>query len=327
VARLGAVGWHHDEHAEHKVETIMVKIVLITGANAGLGKDCARQLALVAETEKIYLGCRNPARAQAAQAELEEATGRKIFEILSIDVMYLDSVRAAVAALPEPVEGLVMNAGGMGGQTPNEHTEAGASHIFAVNVLGHSLLVDELIGAGKLTKVAVYAGSEAARGVKIMMMARPALKTSSVDEIVSVIDGSMFGANADPMKSYGTIKYVAALWMSSMSRKHPDIRFVTMSPGGTSGTNAADALTGFQRVMMKNIMMPMMTLIGAMHPLSEGARRYVDALNDESFKTGVFYASASGGMTGKVGDQSEQFADLANATYQDNAHEAIHRFL
>ena len=37
----------------------MNKSILITGANAGLGKEAARQLALIGTTEKVYLGCRN----------------------------------------------------------------------------------------------------------------------------------------------------------------------------------------------------------------------------------------------------------------------------
>ena len=53
-----------------------VKTVLITGANGGLGKECARQLALLDGTEKIYLGCRNEEKAKAAQRELEEATDK-----------------------------------------------------------------------------------------------------------------------------------------------------------------------------------------------------------------------------------------------------------
>ena len=56
------------------------KTVLITGANAGIGKEVARQLALRPETARIYLACRNRERATAAKAELEAKTGRAIFE-------------------------------------------------------------------------------------------------------------------------------------------------------------------------------------------------------------------------------------------------------
>ena len=137
-----------------------MKNFLVTGANVGLGKESARQLALLESTERVYLGCRNIEKAQAAKKELEQATGRSVFEILPIDVMDMDSVRAAVRALPTPIDGLVMNAGGIGGPTPNAITPEGSTQLFAINVLGHALLVDELIAGGKLKKAAVYAGSE-----------------------------------------------------------------------------------------------------------------------------------------------------------------------
>ncbi len=148
----------------------MVKSILITGANGGLGKECARQLALLDETEKIYLGCRNEEKAKSAKIDLERSTGKSIFEILIIDVSNLDSVRSAVEALSEPVEALVMNAGGMGGANFNDKNEYGVSNQFGVNVLGHVLLAEELVKAKKLTKVAMYAGSEAARGVPKMLI-------------------------------------------------------------------------------------------------------------------------------------------------------------
>ena len=52
------------------------KTALITGANAGIGKEVARQLALRPEIARIYLACRNQDRATTAKAELEAATGR-----------------------------------------------------------------------------------------------------------------------------------------------------------------------------------------------------------------------------------------------------------
>jgi len=59
------------------------KSILITGANGGLGKESARQLALIKGTEKIYLACRNLDKAQDAKRSLENSTGKKIFEIVN----------------------------------------------------------------------------------------------------------------------------------------------------------------------------------------------------------------------------------------------------
>lgn len=54
---------------------------LTTGANTGLGKDLARQLALRGDFSKIYLACRNPAKAQAAQSDLTRIAGKSIFDV------------------------------------------------------------------------------------------------------------------------------------------------------------------------------------------------------------------------------------------------------
>ena len=105
-----------------------MKTILITGANSGLGKDAARQLGLISETEKIYLACRNETKAAAAKSELEEKTGRSVFEIIIMDVSKPESVRSAVAKITEPIDALIMNAGGMGGKTPLEQTQDGVTH-------------------------------------------------------------------------------------------------------------------------------------------------------------------------------------------------------
>jgi len=64
----------------------MNESILITGANNGLGKEAARQLALKKETKKVILFCRNQAKAEVAEKDLEQQTGKKIFEIIIGDL-------------------------------------------------------------------------------------------------------------------------------------------------------------------------------------------------------------------------------------------------
>jgi short-subunit dehydrogenase len=64
----------------------MNESILITGANTGLGKETARQLAMKKETKKIILFCRNQAKAEAAKNDLVQQTGKQIFEIIIGDV-------------------------------------------------------------------------------------------------------------------------------------------------------------------------------------------------------------------------------------------------
>lgn len=306
----------------------MITSILITGANGGLGKDTARQLALIQETEKIYLACRNETKAKAAKADLEKTTGRSIFEIVLVDVSQPESVKEAVATLAEPIDALVMNAGGMGGKTPFEITKEGTTQMFATNLLGHVVLVDELLKAGKLKEVALYAGSEAARGIKSMGMKAPELETYSVEEFSSIIDGSYFKGKQDPMESYGLVKYMAALWMSAQARKHSGVRFITMSPGATSGTAVMDDMTGIQKFMFKYIMMPIvMPLAGMVHGLETGAKRYIDGIKDASLTNGGFYASKSNKPTGPTHNQNAFLSDFDNVEYQNNVDAAIHGFI
>jgi len=141
--------------------------------------------------ERIYLGCRDAGRAEAAQRQLEGATGKHIFEIVLMDVGRLASVRAAIETIKLPIDAVVMNAGGAGGKEPSAITEDGVTSLFGGNVLGHVALLEELISSGRLTEGAVYVGSEAARGVPKMGMKRPALPDSSVQNFVDVCIGKV----------------------------------------------------------------------------------------------------------------------------------------
>jgi NAD(P)-dependent dehydrogenase (short-subunit alcohol dehydrogenase family) len=306
------------------MSTLAEETVLITGANAGIGKDVARQLALRPEMARIYLACRNQDRATAAKAELEAATGRSIFDIILMDVSDLSSVRAGLAAINGPLDALVMNAGGVGGKAPMDLTADGVTYMFASNVLGHAALLEGLLTEDRLGEVAVFAGSESARGVPKLRMKRPSFASTSADELATVIDGSYFAhRKTDRNLAYGQVKYIGALWMAYLARQHPDRRLITVSPGNTSGTEGPNDL-GLPLRLAARYVMP---YLGISHKLDVGAMRLVDGVTDPTLSSGVFYASAANKLTGPLVDQADIFPDLANPSFQDHANEAIHRFI
>ena len=307
----------------------MNESILITGANIGLGKEAARQLALKKETKRVILLCRNQAKAEAAKKDLEEQTGKRIFEIIIGDVSDENSIRKAVEKIKEPIDAVILNAGGVVGATAGRMTPSGMNELAATNILGHVVLVDELIKHDKLKRTVLIASAEAIPGVKALGMKPVAMKTSSVDEFEDVLDGSYFGDKFEAIQAYGYVKYAGTMWALSMSRKYPNLKFIVMSPGNTGGTNAPDSLPPAMRFMLKYLMMPIVfPMIGGMvHKLEVGAKRFVDGISDERYKSGVFYASKEGKLSGEVVDQSTFYTDLKNTAFQDNASEAIHRFI
>ncbi len=300
------------------------KTALITGANVGIGKEVARQLALRPEFTRIYMACRNKDRATTAKADLEAVTGRDIFDIVLMDLADLDSVRAGLMVISGNLDALVMNAGVIGNETLTELTADGVTKLFATNVLGHAVLLEGLLTQNRLSEVAVFAASEAARGIPKLGFKRPTFVSTSADELATVIDGSFFAERKyDRNLAFGQVKYIGALWMAHLARQYPDLRFVTVSPGNTTGTEAAAGASPPLRFAAKHIM----PHLGISHDLEVGSKRLVDGVTNPKLSSGVFYASAAGKLKGPMVDQAEIFADLANPSYQDYANEAIHRFI
>ena len=305
------------------------KSVLITGANNGLGKDVARQLASLGEFGTIYLACRNESKALAAKAELQQVPRKADFEIVLMDTTDLTSVRSAVTTIKQPLDAVVLNAGGTGGKTPLALTAEGVTTIFATNVLGHVVLLEQLIEKDMLTSTSILTGSEAARGIPILRIKRPVFAEHSVDEFVAVLNGSFFdGRKFDPTLAYAQVKYLGALWMSALARKHPDLRLLTVSPGYTSGTDAFRDLNVVTRILLERVVMPYLApAFGIAHNLDVGAKRLADAVTDESWKSGLFYASAAKALTGPLIDQAGIVSDFGDEAIQDRADDAIHRFV
>ncbi len=114
------------------------KIVIVTGANSGIGKATAAQLADMGAT--VILACRSKERGEAAMSDLM-CFGGRCFELMHLDLADLDSVRAFAAAFSQKydrLDALINNAGILGRR--REETTQGYERSFGVNYLGAFLL-------------------------------------------------------------------------------------------------------------------------------------------------------------------------------------------
>lgn len=116
------------------------KVVLITGANAGIGLETAR--ALYERGATVVLGCRSRERALDAMKSIDPAvkiddhsSTKKQMHFLPLDLTSVSSVRKAAALFNEmqlPLHVLINNAGVM--RQKREETEDGIEMTMAANV-------------------------------------------------------------------------------------------------------------------------------------------------------------------------------------------------
>ncbi|XP_078534870.1 retinol dehydrogenase 12-like [Lissotriton helveticus] len=121
------------------------KTALVTGANTGIGKCIALDLAR--RNARVLLACRSRERGQEALTEIQKKTGNPDVVLRIIDTSSMASVRAfAEQVLREEkrLDILVNNAGASG--LPLSVTSEGLELTYATNQLGAFLLTNLLLG-------------------------------------------------------------------------------------------------------------------------------------------------------------------------------------
>jgi NAD(P)-dependent dehydrogenase (short-subunit alcohol dehydrogenase family) len=292
----------------------MSQIYLITGANGGLGLDSVRKLAILPATKMVYLACRSEDKANAA---IEKLVTTSNVDDNKLQYVHFDACasKADLAkitkAIDLPLNGVILNAGGVGGDTTGEPAGVNSVlNIYQMNVIGNIQLVEVLRDAKQLASGCriVYSGSEGARGVPMMMIGDPDMGDTSEWYKQHVTGQDKESGRYDSMSTYAEVKGVAALYWAAWARRNPSYHVLCVSPGATSGTEVlgAQAVPLHFRVMMP-VMKPFMQLIGVFHSLEAGSQRYIDAVlgteDMAQFASGTFVASRKG-TTGEVCDQA-----------------------
>ncbi len=112
------------------------RVVVITGANSGIGLEAAKVLSR--KGAHVVMACRNLDKAERARVEVGGSA-----EVRHLDTASLASVREFVSGLEGPVDVLVNNAGIMA--VPQARSADGFELQLATNFLGHFALTGLLL--------------------------------------------------------------------------------------------------------------------------------------------------------------------------------------
>jgi NAD(P)-dependent dehydrogenase (short-subunit alcohol dehydrogenase family) len=127
------------------------KIVVLTGASSGIGKQTALELAK--RGARVVMACRNVEKGEAARAEIEAAAGgRGELEVRKLDLASFSSIEifAAKANADLPRIDVLMNNAGVFTQKL-AMTDDGFEAQIGVNHLGHFLLTTLLLDLLKVS--------------------------------------------------------------------------------------------------------------------------------------------------------------------------------
>lgn len=124
--------------------TLTGKVCVITGASSGIGKATAAGLSRLGAT--VVMVCRDRARGEAAQKEVQQQRGASAVDLVLADLCSLQSVRQLAAELKERyphIHVLINNAGAL--NPTRRLTVDGLEQTFAVNHLAGFLLTHLLL--------------------------------------------------------------------------------------------------------------------------------------------------------------------------------------
>ncbi|KAF1962734.1 NAD(P)-binding protein [Byssothecium circinans] len=204
------------------IQSLDGKVILVTGGNAGLGKQTITYLAAHSPA-RIYLAARTESKATAAIRDIKAVVPNASVEYLPLDLTSFASIASAAStftARESRLDILINNAGVM--MTPYNLTKEGYEIQFGTNHMGHALLTKLLLPV--LLKTAKKEGSD----VRIVNL-------TSWGHQVAPSEGIIWDqAKLEKyytFQRYGQSKLANILFTRELAARYPSITSVAIHPG------------------------------------------------------------------------------------------------
>lgn len=265
------------------------KVALITGGNAGIGLETARDLARRGAT--VVIASRNEEKSAKAAADIIDTTGNKKVEHRYLDLGRFSSVRKFAEEFNNSYDRLdiLVNNSGTGG-LKHRLTEDGIDYVTQVNYFGPFLLTHLL-----LNKII------ASRPSRIVMVSSKAHQFAKPD---------FEDLRCEAMKPWYTIysntKLYNILWAKALARKVPQGVTVNALHPGIVKSEIFDVLGPIKRKIV-------VTFIGAIYKTpEEGAQTSIHVAVSEDTKhiTGKYFIDCQIGDESKLAQNEELIKEV-----------------
>ena len=263
---------HGDIWTTADMPNLTGKVIVVTGANSGIGFEAAKEFAR--KGAQTILACRSMDKAEAALAAIQAEIPNAPAEIMHLDLADQASVHKFAnefKAIYDRLDVLVNNAGIM--MVPYGTTTDGFESQFGTNHLGHFALTGLLIDLLLKTK-----------GSRVVNISSGGHRFGNMDFDNLMFDG---GEGYSGPRAYGRSKLANILFTYELQRRyraiHADALAVAAHPGG-SDTNLGNHLADSWYMKMLEPLANRMMQSAAM-----GALPTIRAAVDPGVRGGEYY--------------------------------------
>jgi NAD(P)-dependent dehydrogenase (short-subunit alcohol dehydrogenase family) len=244
------------------------RVVVITGANTGIGFETAAGLA--EKGARVVLAVRSPDKGHAAATRITDRIPAAEVEVQGLDLASLESVRRAadrITVAHPRIDLLINNAGVM--FTPRETTADGFELQFATNHLGHfaftGLLLNQLLSVSN------------SRVVTLSSVAHRMNAAIHFDDL-------HWEQSYDPVAAYSQSKLANLMFVYELQRRLSSTSADTISVAAHPGAVDTE-LFRFSPALAEHV--------GSFQSAAEGARSTLRAATDPNVQGGQYYGPDS----------------------------------